>query len=112
MSSGTTIFPMPDLPRSIDLSKTTPGVREIDVGRNNLELPKEYKTLADHYPPVIAKKGGGKQTLILVPGMYSGAKSFDSFMARNQSQYKFFLVTPPGINGTPSRAMQIGRAHV
>jgi len=90
---------------AIDLSKTTPGVREIDVGRNNLELPKEYKTLADHYPPVIAKKGGGKQTLILVPGMYSGAKSFDSFMARNQSQYKFFLVTPPGINGTPSRAM-------
>jgi len=90
---------------AIDLSKTTPGVREIDVGRNNLELPKEYKTLADHHPPVIAKKGSGKQPLILVRGMYSGAKSFDSFIARNQSQYKFFLVTPPGINGTPSRPM-------
>ena len=40
-----------DLPNAgsaaIDLSKTTPGVREIDVGRNNLELTKEYKTLAD-----------------------------------------------------------------
>jgi len=90
---------------AIDLSKTTPGVRELDVGRNNLELPKEYKTLADLRPPVITKKGGGKQTLILVPGMYSGAKSFDSFIARNQSQYKCFLLIPPGINGTPSRAM-------
>ena len=90
---------------AIDLSKTTPGVREIDVSRNNLELPKEYKTLGNDHRPAIAKSGGGKQTLILVPGMYSGATSFDSFIDRNQTQYKFFLVTPPGINGTPSRAM-------
>jgi len=98
-----------DLPNAgsaaIDLSRTTPGVREIDVGRNNLELPKEYGTLADHLPPLITSKGSGKRTLILVPGMYSGATSFDSFIARNQTQYKFFLVTPPGINGTPSRLM-------
>ncbi|PYS33044.1 MAG: hypothetical protein DMF75_10565, partial [Acidobacteria bacterium] len=98
-----------DLPNAgsaaIDLSKTTPGVREIDVSRNNLELPKEYKTLGNDHRPAIAKSGGGKQTLILVPGMYSGATSFDSFIDRNQTQYKFFLVTPPGINGTPSRAM-------
>jgi len=98
-----------DLPNAgsaaIDLSKTTPGVREIDVGRNNLELPKEYRTLADHQPPLITKKGSGKRTLILVPGMYSGATSFDSFIDRNQTEYKCFLVTAPGINGTPSRAM-------
>jgi len=98
-----------DLPNAgsaaIDLSRTTPGVREIDVGRNNLELTKEYKTLADRDHPVIAKKGSGKQTLILIPGMYSGTKSFDSFIDRNETQYKIFLVTPPGINGTPSRAM-------
>src|SRR5438874_3563439 len=98
-----------DLPNAgsaaIDLSKTMPGVREIDVGRNNLELLKEYKTLADRDRPLIAKKGSGKQTLVLVPGMYSGTKSFDSFIDRNQTQYKFFLVTPPGINVTPSRAM-------
>src|SRR5213078_554471 len=62
-------------------------------------------TLADHLPPLITSKGSGKRTLILVPGMYSGASSFDSFIDRNQTQYKFFLVTPPGINGTPSRAM-------
>ena len=37
--------------------------------------------------------------------MYSGNSSFDSFIARNQTQYKFFLLTPPGINGTPARAM-------
>jgi len=90
---------------TIDLSKPTPGVREIEVSRNNLALPKEYKTLPDNRPPAIAKKGQGKQTLILVPGMYSGNRSFDGFIARNQSQYKFFLVTPPGINGTPARAM-------
>ena len=90
---------------TIDLSKPTPGGREIDVNRNNLELPVGYKTLPDNRLPTITKKGAGKQTLILVPGMYSGNRSFDDFIARNQSQYKLFLLTPPGINGTPSRAL-------
>jgi pimeloyl-ACP methyl ester carboxylesterase len=98
-----------DLPNAgsvpIDLSKTTPGVREIDTSRNNLALPAGYRILSDSERPAIAKKGQGKQTLILVPGMYSGNRSFDSFIARNQSRYKLFLVTPPGINGTPARAM-------
>jgi pimeloyl-ACP methyl ester carboxylesterase len=98
-----------DLPNAgfatVDLSKTTPGLREIDVSRNNLELPAGYKTLRDNQTPVIVKKGQGKQTLILVPGMYSGNRSFDGFIARNESQYKFLLLTPPGINGTPARAM-------
>jgi len=98
-----------DLPNAgsvaIDLSKTTPGVREIDVSRNNVALPKEYKTLPDNRPPAVTKKGQGKRTLILVPGMYSGNSSFDGFIARNQSRYNFFLLTPPGINGTPARAM-------
>ena len=98
-----------DLPNAgsatIDLSKPTPGVREIDVSRNNLALPTGYKILPDSQRPTITKKGQGKQTLILVPGMYSGNSSFDGFIARNQSQYKLFLLTPPGINGTPARAM-------
>ena len=89
---------------SLDLSKPTPGVREIDVSRNNFELPKAYKTLSENQPPVITKKGQGKQTLILVPGMYSGYISFDGFIARNLSQYRMFLVTPPGLNQTPARA--------
>src|SRR5207253_158006 len=62
-------------------------------------------TLPDDQRPLITKKGRGRQPLILVPGMYSGTKSFDGFVARNQSQYKFFLLTPPGINGTPARPM-------
>src|SRR5215510_12136058 len=70
-----------DLPNAgsalIDLTKPTPGVREIDVSRNNLVLPKNYKTLPDNRPPAITQRGQGKQTLILVPGMYSGNKSFD-----------------------------------
>ena len=92
---------------AIDLSAERPkqGLREIDVSRNNLELPADYKTLADHKPPLITKKGQGRQALILVPGMYSGANSFDSFIARNQSRYMFYIVTPPGINGTPARPM-------
>jgi pimeloyl-ACP methyl ester carboxylesterase len=88
---------------TVDLS--TPGVREIDLSRNNLALPSGYKPLPDTQPPAITKTGRGKQTLILVPGMYSGNHSFAGFIARNQSQYRFFLVTPPGINGTPARAM-------
>ena len=90
---------------TIDISTAKPGVREIDVSRDNLALPTGYKILPDNQRPAIAKKGQGKQTLILVPGMYSGNRSFDGFIARNQSQYKFFLLTPPGINGTPARAM-------
>ncbi|MGZ8842774.1 MAG: hypothetical protein ACXW18_03875 [Pyrinomonadaceae bacterium] len=97
-----------DLPNAgsaaIDLSKPTPGVREIDVGRNNLALPKEYKTLSDNHSPTVTKTGQGKQTLILVPGMYSGNRSFEGFIARNQTQYKIFLLIPPGLNGTPARA--------
>jgi pimeloyl-ACP methyl ester carboxylesterase len=91
----------------IDLSPeaSKQRLREIDVGRNNLMFPMDYKTLMDNEPPVINKTGLGKQTLILISGMYSGAKSFAGFIARNQSQYKLFLVTPPGLNGTAPRAM-------
>jgi pimeloyl-ACP methyl ester carboxylesterase len=92
---------------AIDLSAERPkqGLREIDVSRNNLKLPAGYKTLADDKPPLTVKKGRGRQALILVPGLYSGANSFAGFIARNQSRYKFYVVTPPGINGTPARSM-------
>jgi len=92
---------------SIDLSAEKPktGLREIDVSRNNLELPAGYRTLPDDRPPQITKRGRGKQTLIVVPGMYSGAKSFDGFIARNQAHYKIYLLTPPGLNGTAARSM-------
>ena len=100
-----------DLPNAgsvaIDLSAERPkqGLREIDVSRSNLALPADYKALADNRPPLITKKGQGRQALILVPGLYSGAGSFAGFIARNQSRYKFYVVTPPGINGTPARRM-------
>lgn len=100
-----------DVPNSasvpIDFSAERPklGLREIDLSRNNLTFPADYKTLPDDKPPLITKSGRGKQSLILVPGMYSGAKSFDGFIARNQTRYKLYVVTPPGINGTPARSM-------
>lgn len=92
---------------TIDLSAEKPsrGLREIDLSRNNLELPAGYKTLPDNKPPLITRKGQGRQTLILVPGLYSGATSFEGFIARNQSRYRFYVVTPPGISGTPARPM-------
>ena len=92
---------------SIDLSAEKPkvGLREIDVSRNNLEFPAGYKTLPDDRSPQIKKSGQGKQPLIVVPGMYSGARSFDGFIARNQARYKIYLLTPPGLNGTAARSM-------
>ena len=92
---------------NIDLSAGRPktGLREIDLSRNNLEFPAGYKLLPDDQPPQVIKNGRGRQTLILVPGMYSGAHSFDSFIARNQARYKMYLLTPPGINGTAARSM-------
>lgn len=91
----------------LDLAAEKPkiGLREIDFHRNNLELAAGLKTLTDKQPPLIVKKGRGKQELVLVPGMYSGRRSFDAFIERNESEYKFYQLTPPGINGTPPRAM-------
>jgi pimeloyl-ACP methyl ester carboxylesterase len=92
---------------AIDLSAERPklGRREVDLSRNNFEFSADYKTLPDNKPPLITKEGRGRQTLILIPGMYSGATSFDGFIARNQSRYKFYVVTPPGINGRSARSM-------
>ncbi|OLE54222.1 MAG: hypothetical protein AUG51_09310 [Acidobacteria bacterium 13_1_20CM_3_53_8] len=94
---------------TIDLAAERPtrGLREIDLSRNNFEFSADYKTLPDDQPPLIRKKGRGQQTLILIPGMYSGLKSFDGFIARNQTRYKFYVVTPPGINGAPARSMPV-----
>jgi pimeloyl-ACP methyl ester carboxylesterase len=100
-----------DLPNmgqaTIDLDAERPkkGLREIDVTRNNLQFSSDYKTLRDNQPPRIVTKGQGKTTLILIPGMYSGETSFESFIARNGAQYKMYLVTPAGLEGTPAPAM-------
>ena len=92
---------------TIDLATAKPnvGLREIDVSRNNLQFPADYQALSDAKPPRINRNGSGGSTLILIPGMYSGNKSFDGFIARNQSRYQIYLLTPPGISGTPARSM-------
>jgi pimeloyl-ACP methyl ester carboxylesterase len=92
---------------ALDLAAPRParGLREIDLGRNNFRFPSDYKTLADDQPPLTIKKGHGRATLILIPGVYSGKEGFDAFIARNQSLYKFYVVTPPGLNGTPARRL-------
>jgi pimeloyl-ACP methyl ester carboxylesterase len=92
---------------SVDLSAERPkrGLREIDVSRNNFRFPSEYRALAEDRPPLIKKGGKGRQPLVLIPGVYSGQEAFDGFIARNQSEYKFYLVTPPGLMGTPAREL-------
>lgn len=100
-----------DIPNSrsviLDLSAPRPvrGLRELDLARNNFRFPPDYKTLADNRPPQIIKKGHGREALILIPGVYSANDAFDGFMARNDSRYKFYVVTPPGLNGTPARPL-------
>jgi len=92
---------------TLDLAAARPtrGLRELDFGRNNFRLPSTYKTLANDQPPLIVRKGRGRETLILIPGVYSGSQVFDEFMKRNESQYRFYLVTPPGLNGTSARPL-------
>jgi pimeloyl-ACP methyl ester carboxylesterase len=92
---------------ALDLAAPRParGLREIDLSRNNFRFPLDYETLEDNRPPLTMKKGHGRATLILIPGVYSGKETFDAFIARNQSLYKFYGVTPPGLNGTPARPL-------
>ncbi|HEX2269176.1 MAG TPA: hypothetical protein VHH35_06565, partial [Pyrinomonadaceae bacterium] len=91
---------------TLDLTAERPkrGLREIDLSRNNLALPADYQTLPQEQAPLITKHGHGKPAVILVPGMYSGTDSFADFIARNSSRYRMYVLTPPGINGTPARA--------
>src|SRR5215467_7312947 len=92
---------------TLDLAAPRParGLRELDVRRNNLRFPPGYKTLPEDQGPAIARKGHGRHTLILMPGVYSGAQAFDGFIERTQSQYRFYLVTPPGLNQTAARPL-------
>ncbi|HSS21290.1 MAG TPA: alpha/beta hydrolase [Pyrinomonadaceae bacterium] len=88
------------LPLDLSAERPTRGLREIDLGRNNFEFPRGSQTLSNHKSGLITKAGSGKQPLILVAGVYSGQHSFDEFIERNRSRYRFYVVTPPGINGT------------
>jgi pimeloyl-ACP methyl ester carboxylesterase len=92
---------------TLDLAAERPrrGLREIDLSRNNLEFPANYHTLAYNKAPLVRKLGKGKQPMILIPGMYSGSQSFAGFISENESRYRLYIVTPPGINGTLPRPM-------
>jgi len=94
----------------LDLAAPRPqqGLREIDLGRNNLAFPANYQELATEKPPTIVKHGHGQDALILIPGMYSGTGSFNGFIAANESRYRMYELTPPGINGTPARPLPAG----
>jgi pimeloyl-ACP methyl ester carboxylesterase len=95
-------------PATVDVSAARPvrGLREIDSTRNNLRFEANVKTLGDDRPPRIAVRAGrGRRDLILIPGVYSGDAVFDRFVARNASRYRFHMVTPPGLGGTPPRQL-------
>jgi len=92
---------------TLDLSASRPtrGLREIDLDRNNFRFAAGYKTVSDNEPAQIVKRGRGQIPLILVPGVYSGGEVFDGFIARNESTYRFYVVTPPGLNRTAARPL-------
>jgi len=92
---------------AIDLSAPRParGLREIDVSRNNLRFGPGYQTLTDNQRPRIVRHGRGGRPLILVPGVYSGNAAFDAFIARSESRYTMYVVSPPGLDGTPARPL-------
>ena len=94
-------------PATVDLSAPRPvrGLREIDSTRNNLRFEAGVKTLGDDRPPRIVRSGSGRRDLILIPGVYSGDAVFEQFMARNASLYRFHILTPPGLGGTPPRRL-------
>ena len=92
---------------TIDLAAERPqrGLREIDLGRNNFAFPADYKTLKANNSSPITRVGRGQQAMILIPGLYSGKTSFDDLIKRNESHCRFFVVTPPGLNGTIARSL-------
>src|SRR5262245_48992302 len=92
---------------TVDLSAGRPvrGLREIDSSRNNLRFAADVKTLGDNQAPRIVRAGSGSRDLILIPGVYSGDAVFEQFIARNASRYRFHIVTPPGLGGTPPRQL-------
>ena len=92
---------------TVDVAAERPkrGLREIDTSRNNFHFPSGYRTLADNRAPAISKSGKGQQSLILIPGVYSGREAFAGFISRNGSQYKLYEVIPPGLAGTPARSL-------
>lgn len=100
-----------DIPDSqsvtLDLAAARPtrSLREIDLSRNNFVFGSGSALLAEDKLPRIVEKGSGRTPLILVPGVYSGPNVFDGFIARNLANYRFYLVTPPGLNETPARRL-------
>lgn len=93
---------------AIDFAAPRParGLREIDVRRNNLELPTDYEPIRDDTPPQVVERGRpAGRALIVVPGVFSGPNAFDAFIARHEPDYRFLIVTPPGLNGTRARRM-------
>ena len=92
---------------TLDLAAPRPtrGLRDIDFSRNNLRFPPNSKPQTETEGPRIEKKGKGREPVILIPGVYSGKDAFAGFISRNESRYTFYVVTPPGLNGTPSRGL-------
>ena len=92
---------------TLDLAAPRParGLRDVDFSRNNLQFPPDSKLLTETEGPRIEKKGKGQEPIILIPGVYSGKDAFTGFITRNESRYTFYVVTPPGLNGTPSRGL-------
>jgi len=57
-------------------------------------LPFGLRDFGRHRPPLITKKGHGRETTDFDSGCLFRKEAFDAFMARNQSLYKFTSLLP------------------
>lgn len=76
-----------------------------DSTLNNLVLPANFKTCESGTLGEVKKFGGGKQSIILVPGIGFGWQQYKSIISYYQSRYSVYAITPAGFNGTASPAM-------
>lgn len=82
-----------------------PASQNIDTALNNLVLPPGYVSCEYGDIPAYSKKGSGKKTLLLIPGMGFDASVFDDFVKANKNYYTMFVITIPGYGNTKAAPM-------
>ncbi|HEV8285697.1 MAG TPA: alpha/beta hydrolase [Chitinophagaceae bacterium] len=78
-----------------------------DSSVNNLVHTPGYKTSEYAAIPRFTKKGNGKQTLILIPGLGFDASVFDDFINANKKNYTMYAITVPGYGNTNAPPMPL-----
>lgn len=76
-----------------------------DSSLNNLVHPAGYKACQVGELGRVTKKGKGKQSMILIPGLGFGGDIYADFIKRYKNEYTIYTITPAGFEGTPAPPM-------